>query len=366
MRSTSASQTFSLVRHACRLACLSGILLLAAGGRGATLDPSVAKGLEDDPQLRAMKDELARSETLRLNDLPRPYFISFSSDDADIFTTSASLGGLLSKGGGRIRVASVQVRLGDYKFDNMNCSFSGGLRTVPLPLENDYNALRTTLWLAADAIYKRSTEELAAKKNILRDAQNPDSTPDYSAQPPLQLVLPAPVSELDDKGWVERVKRLSGRFASHNDIVFSNVTMRSVVSTFRLTNSEGSIIRTPELFSDIEIRARAVATDGNQVWNTVFLTAQRAAGLPDEAKLASIVDQISTETEAIRQAPSLKSIPDLCCSKARRPPRCSPKCSPTRCTWTVSRWPRRGSLPRCWRVSGRLDWDRKYCRIGPA
>jgi TldD protein len=291
-------------KRASRAVCLAGAaLLLTAASPGATIDPAVAKALQEDPQLLALSDELARSQTLRLNDLPQPYFILFSSDDVDMFTASASLGGLLNSGDGRVRVASIQVRLGDYKFDNMNCAFSGGLRTVPLPLEDDYNALRTTLWLAADQIYKRSTEELSAKKNILRDAQNPDSTPDFTAEPALQLVLPIPVASVDNKAWIERVKQLSGRFASHNAIVQSNVTVKSIVSTFRLTNTEGSIIRTPELFAGLEIKARAVADDGNQVRDALFLSALRVADLPEEAKLAELVDQVATETEAIRKAP---------------------------------------------------------------
>jgi TldD protein len=287
-----------------RVAFLAGAALCSAAvSRAAVIDPAVAKAVQEDPQLRAMTDELARSQTLRLNDLPRPYFISFSSDDEEVFSASASLGGLLSSGGGRARIASIQVRLGDYKFDNMNCAFSGQLRTVPLPMENDYNALRNTWWLAADQIYKRSTEELAAKKNILRDAQNPDSTPDFTAEPPLQLVLPVSVAAVDDKAWVERVKQLSARFASHNEIVQSNVTVKSIVSTFRLTNTEGSIIRTPELFAGLEIKARAVTDDGNQVWNTIFLNTLRVADLPADTKLAALVDQVATETEAIRKAP---------------------------------------------------------------
>ncbi len=304
MSSPSALQQTSRFKRTCRVAGLAcAALLLAAATRGATLEPAVAKVLQEDPQLRAMSDELARSETLRLNDLPRPYFISFSSDDVDVFSASASLGGLLSSGDGRVRVASIQLRLGDYKFDNMNCSFSGQMRTVPLPLEDDYNALRTTLWLAADQIYKRSTEELVAKKNILRDTQNPDSTPDFTPEPALQLVMPVPVAAVDNQAWVERVKHLSGRFASHNEIVQSNVTLRSIVSTFRLTNTEGSIIRTPEMFAGLEIKARAVAEDGNQVWDALFLNALRVADLPDEGMLAGMVDQVATETEAIRKAP---------------------------------------------------------------
>lgn len=304
MSSPSAIEQTPRRTRRCRIAWLAGAALwLAGAGRGATIDPAAAKVLQEDPQLRAMSDELARSQTLRLNDLPRPYFISFSSDDVYVFTASASLGGLLSSGDSRVRLASIQVRLGDYKFDNMNGAFSGALRSVPLPLEDDYNALRTTLWLAADQIYKRSTEELAAKKNILRDAQNPDSTPDFAAEPAVQLVLPVPAAAVDEQAWVERVKQLSGRFASHNEIVQSNVTLRSIVSTFRLINTEGSLIRTPELFAGLEIKARAVAEDGNQVWDTLFLNALRVADLPDESKLAGLVDRVATETEAIRKAP---------------------------------------------------------------
>src|SRR5271170_5856894 len=155
--SPSAMQPALQWKQICRIACLTGGLLLCAASQGAVIDPAIAKALQEDPQLRAMNDELARSQTLRLNDLPRPYFISFSSDDVDLFTASASLGGLLSSGDGRVRIAAVQVRLGDYKFDNMNCAFSAALRSVPLPVEDDYNALRTTLWLASDTIYKRAT-----------------------------------------------------------------------------------------------------------------------------------------------------------------------------------------------------------------
>src|SRR5277367_5957507 len=113
MSSPSAIQTRLLGGRVWRAACLAvANLLVAAVSQDAVINPAVAMALQDDPQLRAMKDELERSQTLRLNDLPRPYFISFSSDDVDVFTASASLGGLLSSNDGRVRVAAIQVRLG--------------------------------------------------------------------------------------------------------------------------------------------------------------------------------------------------------------------------------------------------------------
>ena len=49
-----------------------------------------------DPILRAMSDELARSREMKFTNLEKPYYINYTLDDADAFSASATLGGLLS------------------------------------------------------------------------------------------------------------------------------------------------------------------------------------------------------------------------------------------------------------------------------
>ena len=78
-----------------------------------------------DTQLRAMGDELARSKTLKLNDLDRPYFIQYAVSELYQAYVAASLGGLLDSSRVHARQPVVQVRVGDYRFDNTNSVYSG-------------------------------------------------------------------------------------------------------------------------------------------------------------------------------------------------------------------------------------------------
>ena len=77
---------------------------------------------KDDVVMRAMKDELARSmKKLQLENLEKPYFISYSVIDSNSAGSSASLGSLTSKvEEQRFRLARIQVRVGSPKLDNHN------------------------------------------------------------------------------------------------------------------------------------------------------------------------------------------------------------------------------------------------------
>jgi TldD protein len=257
-----------------------------------------------DVILRAMKDELNRTKTLQLNELPKPYFVSYAVDDTYIFNASASLGGLLSSGLGHLRPTTVQIRVGTYQQDNMNCTFSGMLHSGMLPEDDSYPTMRTSFWFTSDSIYKRATEELTLKRNILRDAQNPETAPDFAPANAFVKVDPATsVTGLDVKKWEDVVKRLSSRFVDHPDIAWSTVEARDIYSTFRLVNSEGTTVRIPEVFSDLTIQARAITKDGEYVHDSLSLPATHLKDLPEEAELTRRVDQLASELEAVRKAP---------------------------------------------------------------
>ncbi len=278
------------------IACLSA--------NAADTKPPAAPSTDSDVILRAMKDELSRTRTLQLNELPKPYFVSYTADDTYIFEVTASLGGLLSSGMGHLRPTSVQIRIGDYKQDNLNATFSGQMHGGQLPIDDNYSTMRTSFWFVSDQVYKRATEELTLKRNILRDAQNPDTAPDFSPAPAyVKLEPPTVLTGLDQKKWVEVAKRLSARLVSHSAIAWSNVEARDIYSTFRLVNSEGSVVRVPEVFSDLSVRARAITSDGEYLHDSLQLSARHLNDLPDEAELAKRVDQMAAELEATLKAP---------------------------------------------------------------
>src|SRR5262249_41614092 len=117
----------------------------------------------DDVVLRAMADELSRSiRDLRLENLPRPYYIDQLVLDSDTFSAAAVFGGLARARRSRSRSQVVNVRVGDYQFDNTNFVTGPGrgaaLEMQALPLEDDYYVLRRDFWLATDEAYKAAVE----------------------------------------------------------------------------------------------------------------------------------------------------------------------------------------------------------------
>ena len=108
-------------------------------------------------------------------DLDKPYYIGYSLEDADAFTATAVFGGLLSANQTRQRIPQVEVRIGDYEFDNTNHVYTRLLRWGRYdpdrwPLDNNYGILRQCFWLATDRGYKSALETLARKRASLKNA----------------------------------------------------------------------------------------------------------------------------------------------------------------------------------------------------
>ena len=147
----------------------------------ADTDPAIQK----DPQLRAMLDEMTRARTLQLNNLDKPYFVQFSIGDSDSFFATASLGGILGTSSGRSRSPRVEIRVGSYQFDNSNSIFSVPSRFGGLPLDDDYQVFRDSLWIDSDSVYKSATDQITRKRNALREIAEPDQTPDLAPAKPI-------------------------------------------------------------------------------------------------------------------------------------------------------------------------------------
>ncbi len=279
-----------------------GIAAVVALTCAATVENGSNAWREDD-QLRAMADELSRSKTLKLNDLDKPYFIQYSSEDSEQMAISASLGGLTHSARFHLRRPDVVVRVGSYAFDNTNSIYSAGARLGLFPLDDDYPAMRTSLWQATDALYKAATGQITAKRNALREISDPDKTPDLAPAKMVQILDPVARPEMDQQAWEAMARNVSKHFVSHPAVLTSSVRVQTIASIYRLVNSEGSIVRIPETLNEVQIRASSKAADGQRVWNQEFMVAPQPSELPKEEELAKVADRIATETEALTKAP---------------------------------------------------------------
>src|SRR4051812_38582763 len=144
------------------IALLALPLLLRSG-------TDVAKQVVADVQLRAMADELARSKSLQLNNLEKPYLIQYIISDSENFIVSASLGGITSSNSLHLRQPKLELRVGDYKFDNTNSVFFQNARFGMMPIEDDYEVMRANLWLWTDLLYKASVDQITRKRTALTE-----------------------------------------------------------------------------------------------------------------------------------------------------------------------------------------------------
>jgi len=259
--------------------------------------------IKNDVQLRAMLDEMARAKTLQLNNLDKPYFVQYSISDSDDVFITASLGGIVSSGSGRARSPRVEVRVGSYQFDNTNSQFSGVPRFGLLPIDNEYQVIRDSLWLASDAVYKSATDQITRKRNAVREIADPDQTPDFAlAKPVMELENPSRLT-MDRQKWEETLRRVSGRFAVAPSVIHSSVRLRVISSTYRVVNSEGTVIRIPQDLTEVAMRGEALAPDGSKVWNYQAATTLQVADLPREMDLEKMAEHVAADLESLVKAP---------------------------------------------------------------
>ena len=256
-----------------------------------------------DTMLRAMSDEIARSKNLQLNTLDRPYFIQYTSDDTHDLMIEASLGGVVRCSNVHVRRPGALVRVGDYAFDNTNSVFFRQLRFGLFPLDDDYLAMRTTLWRTTDVLYKTAVDQITRKRNVVRESTDPDKTPDFARAATVQVIEPIPGFHDDSAAWTRDAREASTQFANSPSITTSGIKVQILSSTYRMVNSEGSVVRIPQVLNEVQVRAVARAADGRRVWNHELLTALDAKDLPKGKALSQIADSVAKQTEALANAP---------------------------------------------------------------
>jgi TldD protein len=261
-----------------------------------------------DPVLQAMRDEIERSHKLTVSDLQSPYFVQYIVDQADSLTLSASLGGIVTRRRTQFRSPQVQVRVGDYAFDNSNFSSGGGGQDSAyslglFPTEDSYSEMRRYWWLETDSAYKSALEMLSRKRAALRNVSQPEQLNDFAHSEPVRFQVPLHNLSLDEDIWAKRVRALSDVFSKFPEIVNSAVAMEASAGGYYIMNSEGTEVRAPENVVFVKALALALAPDGMNLRDTVTFHAFDVSNLPSEEAMAGSIAEMTRNLIALSRAP---------------------------------------------------------------
>jgi len=278
-----------------------GILLLAA----LALPARAA----DDVVMKALHDELDRSmKQLQLEQLEKPYFISYRVQDRTSLDTSATFGGLLTRGVTRVRFLTVQVRVGDYQRDNSNFmtdppKANGLTENTVLPLDNDYQELRRQIWLATDTAYKAALEILSRKRAALENRQAREELPDFSKEEPVTALQPFSPIKMDLPKAEALVKNLSAVFRQSPEIYTSSASLTVADTRNWYVNSEGSASTDEVSSATLVAMAQTQALDGTMLPDWVMVSGRSVETLPSEPELTSQIRTMADRLTKVRRAP---------------------------------------------------------------
>jgi predicted Zn-dependent protease len=277
----------------------------------------------DDIVMRAMRDELARSmKKLQLENLQKPYFISYRAVETSGCSASASFGALTfssceprGNDGFRGRTFSLEVRVGDYSRDNTNfyspLNTAGVVRTLmgggmAVPLDDNYDEIRRQLWLGTDSAYKNALDVYAKKKAALENRTRTADAPDFSHEPQVTDEETAPAGTWTQTQVEDLVKSLSKLFRETPGIDNSEVRFSDTVWLTRYVNSEGTSFTRQARFAQLTINADTQALDGMPVSDVEAIYARSWQDLPSRDELVKRVRTLQSRLENIRKASLLE------------------------------------------------------------
>lgn len=263
------------------------------------------------PVLAIMKDELHRSlDKLREQPVP-PYFLSYEITETHSFNVSSSFGVLRQSTENRRRMLGIGVRVGDYTLDNTHpirgrarMGFRERFSRMEVPIEDDRDALRVTLWYHTNRKYKRAIEQLTqVKTNVKVKVAEEDTSADFSREPSERYVEGIVSVHVDQDLWQKKIKKYSSPFARYGNIYGGDAWLSVIGETRWYVSSEGSEIQTSRKYYRLIISAFTKAEDGMELPRYESFFSFTPEGLPEDQRVLQTVEKMIADLQALRTAP---------------------------------------------------------------
>lgn len=284
----------------------------------ASVSAVQAKGRSDYIVLQAMEDELMRSqEKLKLEGYETPYFISYQIKDNEYYSIKGKYGAIASSENGRIRRLFVDVRVGNYDFDNSIRGRSGGGAPFhdasDVPVDNDPDAIRAALWQATDLAYKGAlTQYFNKKANSVREIKDTNSK-SFTREKSHNYYGPELNLTFNPGEWKDKIREISSVYKNYKELTNADIVMTAQKETVYFINTEGTSYIRDEVLYSIDAQVTTRAEDGKVISNYRNLYYVSPKQIPSVKEIKAIVNEMVEETLVMRSAEVLSpvSVPAL-------------------------------------------------------
>ncbi len=267
----------------------------------------------DTVVLTAMEQELKRSQNkLKLGDYDPLYYISYQIKDNEYTIIHGKYGAILSSDKNRTRRLFVDVRVGDYEFDNSIRGRSGGKFPFHdasyIPIDNDPDAIKTVLWQVTDYTYKEALKQYFNKKADSVQEVKVEEIPSFTKEKTHVYYGPQLGLEFNEKKWEENIRDISSVYKEYKELLDSSVTITAQKETVYFVNSEGSRYIRDEILYSIDAEAVARTKDGKTITNTRSMYFVSNDEIPTPENIKKELREMMDETIAMSNAAPLQPL----------------------------------------------------------
>jgi len=261
------------------------------------------------PVLAALQAELERSlKTLGTLE-PPAYYLGYTVTDAMRVNVSGSNGALLNSDEGRNRWLEVSLRAGSYTLDSSHKvgerQMQGGGPGTAVPLDDDADVLRRSIWLETDKQYRVASQALikikTGKEVKVETAEG--RAPDFSReQPHTYIGVPATIA-VNRKPWEEKVRAYTKSFRASTAIINSIVTFTAQAQNAYQVTSEGTQLQFGQIRYRLELFIQGKAPDGMDIDRYYNFDWVNPSDAPDDKAVYSAEATMRKELEGLVAAP---------------------------------------------------------------
>jgi TldD protein len=251
-----------------------------------------------------MSEELERSkDQLKLQSQQRPYYVEYSVIDLDQYSAEAEFGGVRVDQRGHNRLVRAVVRIGDYKQDSF---YAAGQGVVDLlPIDDNGDALRHTLWIATDRAYKSAAAALTQKQAVLKQYETEQGVDDFSREQAKQSFAKPQALDVDTHQWRELARSISAMYTADPDLESWRASVNFSVQTRYFVNSEGTVLRQSRPQYLVALNGSTQSSDGMR------LDLSRTWAIADAKELPSPQDVKTAAEKTLARLKELRSAPQV-------------------------------------------------------
>ena len=270
---------------------------------------------QSNPFMDAMKQEIQRGmDSLKIEKMLSPVFISYSISDAKTLYIEAILGGIVKSQERPIRLFENRVLVGENGKTNENYLDENNLwgwsrYGNEIPFSNNINDIRRGLWLLTDNNYKNAITNYEAKISALSQQSLTEEEKlllDFSVATKLETVVPYQGFQLNKTQMESLARNLSFVFKKYPAIQKSVVSVFAYDGQIFFANSEGSSVQYPLQIVSIKVVATTQAPSGEVLNDHALWFSKNISQLPDEKTMIAEVEKMAGNLSDLTQKVAIR------------------------------------------------------------